>query len=210
MQVGGRLRCLGSIQHLKDRYGRGYQLEVKLDEPRRESVYAVGDSILASLRSQAPLEGAIVSRQQAVATVCAALGNPARASEINEHGSGWAIDAAFRKSSLMDGAVPVLEFAAWWAGEDMADACTAYVTGDDAAFPGAELVERQGSQMRFRLPPLEQPLGVLFSRIESARSRLGIRSYACGQTSLEQIFNFFAAQQSEEVRSCYSFGIEMP
>ncbi|XP_061088077.1 ATP-binding cassette sub-family A member 5 isoform X2 [Conger conger] len=30
--VSGRLRCIGSIQHLKGKYGRGYSLEVKLRE----------------------------------------------------------------------------------------------------------------------------------------------------------------------------------
>lgn len=30
IMVGGRLRCLGSSQHLKSRYGSGYQLEVKV------------------------------------------------------------------------------------------------------------------------------------------------------------------------------------
>ena len=30
IMVGGRLRCLGSSQHLKSRYGSGYQLDVKV------------------------------------------------------------------------------------------------------------------------------------------------------------------------------------
>ena len=30
IMVGGRLRCLGSVQHLKSRYGAGYMFEVKL------------------------------------------------------------------------------------------------------------------------------------------------------------------------------------
>lgn len=30
IMVGGRLRCLGSAQHLKSRFGHGYQFELKL------------------------------------------------------------------------------------------------------------------------------------------------------------------------------------
>ena len=30
--VGGRLRCLGSVQHLKSRYGKGYTLELRTEE----------------------------------------------------------------------------------------------------------------------------------------------------------------------------------
>ena len=29
IMVGGRLRCLGTIQHLKDRFGQGYLSEVR-------------------------------------------------------------------------------------------------------------------------------------------------------------------------------------
>ena len=32
IMVDGRLRCLGTEQHLKKRYGRGYQLEIRLTE----------------------------------------------------------------------------------------------------------------------------------------------------------------------------------
>jgi len=29
IMVGGRMRCLGTIQHLKDRFGQGYLSEVR-------------------------------------------------------------------------------------------------------------------------------------------------------------------------------------
>jgi hypothetical protein len=29
IMVGGRLRCLGSVQRLKGRFGRGYELQVR-------------------------------------------------------------------------------------------------------------------------------------------------------------------------------------
>jgi hypothetical protein len=32
IMVGGRLRCLGSVQHLKSRFGDGFQLEIKLTD----------------------------------------------------------------------------------------------------------------------------------------------------------------------------------
>lgn len=30
IQVGGNLKCYGSIQHIKSKYGKGYEVEVKL------------------------------------------------------------------------------------------------------------------------------------------------------------------------------------
>jgi ABC-type multidrug transport system ATPase subunit len=34
IMVGGRLRCIGTNQHLKDKFGKGYSLEVRADESR--------------------------------------------------------------------------------------------------------------------------------------------------------------------------------
>ena len=42
------------------------------------------------------------------------------------------------------------------------------------------------------------PLPRIFGAIEQSRDTMGIASYALSQTSLEQIFNSFAAQQEEE------------
>ena len=42
------------------------------------------------------------------------------------------------------------------------------------------------------------PLPKLFGAIEKHRGAVGIASYSLSQTSLEQIFNQFAAQQEEE------------
>jgi hypothetical protein len=59
-------------------------------------------------------------------------------------------------------------------------------------------VERHGLKLRFKIPPQSDPLGRLFMRIEAAKARLRIREYSFSQTTLEQVFNFFAAQQEEE------------
>jgi len=140
-----------------------------------------------------------------VASVAAALGIPDRAAQVSERGAGWAIDAAFERSELPtpqlplrsgERAIPIADFATWWAAEDAVWYLNSYITME--AFPGATLQERQGNLLRFQLPPQREPVGVLFSKIESARTRLGIQSYALGQTTLEQIFNFFAQGQEEE------------
>lgn len=33
IMVGGRLRCLGNVQHLKARFGRGYMAEIQVAHP---------------------------------------------------------------------------------------------------------------------------------------------------------------------------------
>ena len=38
IMVGGDLRCIGSIQHIKSKYGGGFELEIKLNFPAKEAV----------------------------------------------------------------------------------------------------------------------------------------------------------------------------
>jgi len=40
IMTGGRFQCLGSAQHLKARFGRGYTLDLRVDESGRDAVHA--------------------------------------------------------------------------------------------------------------------------------------------------------------------------
>merc|ERR1711907_743227 len=39
IMVGGRLRCIGSNQHLKAKFGGGYQLEARLRCPSKDEIH---------------------------------------------------------------------------------------------------------------------------------------------------------------------------
>lgn len=41
--VQGSFKCMGTPQHIKSKFGEGYELEVKVDPPRR-------DALLGSLK----------------------------------------------------------------------------------------------------------------------------------------------------------------
>lgn len=209
IMVGGRLRCLGPVQHLKSRFGKGYQAEIRLREPSEEARTRAAETIRTMLGG-GPTNHLI--RRSQVRSLCEAMGLPARAAQVSEKGSGWAVDAAFEKSDLPtpnlppmspERAIPISEFAAWWAEEDMVWDLFQYITVD--AFPGSTLLERQGMLLRFQVPAQRESLGALFSRIEGAKDRIPIQSYAFGQTTLEQIFNNFARQQREEQGTARGF-----
>jgi ATP-binding cassette subfamily A (ABC1) protein 3 len=55
IMVAGGLKCLGSIQHLKGKYGKGYKLEVKLGEAYEHKQGEV-DEFLKSKFPEASLE----------------------------------------------------------------------------------------------------------------------------------------------------------
>lgn len=185
IMVGGRLRCLGSPQHLKNRFGQGYLLEVKLAAPAVESIAAVVEAMAHHvLKDRVPAN--------AVQPACSTLRNPGRYQLINPSGSGWALHGHI----VSTGSVDASELAEWWLVEDGMDALSAFVLH---TFAGAVLVERHGLHARFKLPPVDSmPLSRMFSVFEEQKPILRILEYALSQTSLEQIFNSFAALQEEE------------
>jgi len=191
IMVGGRLRCLGSSQHLKNRHGAGYECEIKLAPPSAEAVAAVLESAREFCE---PASGglAAVLRREAIALAAQKLGVPARGAQVSDSGTGWALHASLSKNGNR---VPAAEFASWWAGEAVCKEVVVYMA---ETFVGCTLAERQGSTLRFKLGAASESLGALFGKLEHTRARLGVASYTLGQTTLEALFNSFASQQLEE------------
>jgi ATP-binding cassette, subfamily A (ABC1), member 3 len=215
--VGGRLRCLGTAQHLKNRHGSGFVVEVKLTDPTHEDIAAAERALLAAAAEKRAGGGATASGGAAGGGVpagyltldglkhaAAALGVAERLEQIKEAGSGWAVAAAYAASTLPAAGLPLGEravaaadVAAWWAEESAVGAAVDHLTRE--AFPGASLVERHGLRLRFSVPPLGGvALSSLFGRLDAASLAVPIVSSSLSQTSLETIFNNFASQQDEE------------
>ena len=190
--VGGRLRCLGSAQHLKSRFGRGYLGVLKLKQPPQATVEAIERAIRGVIGNRPLINGGDLPN------LCRALGAPDRASQISPDGSGWALDASIRDAGVR-GAEPAA-FAAWWAIEDAVSAAERFVV---RSFPGSQLVERHGELLRFSItkstPP--QPLSAVFACFEGAVTSLGLQEYSISEPSLEDIFNGLASQQEEETHA---------
>ncbi|KAJ0412877.1 hypothetical protein ATCC90586_002507 [Pythium insidiosum] len=189
IMVGGRLRCLGSIQHLKSRFGTGLMLELKLEAPAPTDV----DQRVAAIASAVPAISTATLQ-----AACAAMGHADWAAKISpQHPTGFALHAVLARDEPDARLRPEL-FVAWWIAEERFLALHAFLA---ASFPEVEtvtLVERQNDLCRYRLASDALRLGDVFRRIEHGRESLHLREYAVSQTTLEQIFNAFAAQQSEE------------
>ena len=70
-------------------------------------------------------------------------------------------------------------------------------------FEGYIIRERQVAKIRVEIPKLaangqDKKLSALFGLLETNRQELRVQEYSIAQTSLEQIFNYFASQQEEE------------
>ncbi|XP_035824811.1 ATP-binding cassette sub-family A member 5 [Aplysia californica] len=118
IMVNGQLQCLGSTQHLKDTYGSGYILEVKLTGHEAGNVERLMDQLEAHLKT---------------------------------------------------------------------------------LFPGLDMVERFMERAQYSVPRDDvKSLGVTFSNLEECKLTHNLEEYSFSQSTLEQVFLYFAKQQLEE------------
>jgi len=198
IMVGGALQCLGSIQHLKSKFGSGFTCEVRVQPAAADVVAGLAGraadapGLLLEARGRAAAAGDAAVPAARLADACDLLGDRARAAAICESGLGWSLHALLLRSSVEPAAraLPLSALAGWWAEEDDVARITAYFA---ATFPGAALVERQGLTLRFSVPALAASLGATFGAIEAAKGPLRIASYSLSQVTLEQVFNSFAS-----------------
>ncbi|RLN06400.1 hypothetical protein BBJ28_00020925 [Nothophytophthora sp. Chile5] len=197
IMVGGGLKCLGSVQHLKTRFGDGLMFDAKLQVPLTEDVSAL------VLRHFDSLETRIDEDQ--LAETCRLFGKAAWEQKItNTHPTGHTI-ANFAKR---DGYVLASSFAAWWITETQFDNVSSFL---EKNFGAVELLERKHDSCWFKIhgqsghgaafggsgaqADSTLRLSNVFDLVENAKTQLAIREYSVSQTTLEQIFNSFASQQ---------------
>ncbi|KAL3658018.1 hypothetical protein V7S43_017060 [Phytophthora oleae] len=191
IMVGGRLRCLGSVQHLKNRFGDGLMLELKLMGTPTHDIDARVASVFGGSASTTTFPRTELQAK------CEALGNASWADKIvMSHATGYALAAALER----DGTLRLGMLCAWWAAEERFLALDGFLHESFAADArtGVKLLERQNDLCRYKLTGQVPRLANVFRRVEGGKQQLGIREYAVSQTTLEQIFNNFAGQQSEE------------
>jgi energy-coupling factor transporter ATP-binding protein EcfA2 len=224
IMVGGRLRCLGSGQHLRDRFGLGYQLEISFTVPDADVDPIAHEKMLEIQRvlainntnEVAPVdvdmeEGEIaptgsdsirISELQ-VRQSLEKLGKSEWLSRISKSGSGSELLLAIETNK----SVGLKHFATWWIMEEIVDG---FIKFADRNLRGYALRERQMNRLRLAVPILApkaegedqtaepRTLSKMFGCIEPSKEQLHIKEYSVAQTSLEQIFNTFAAKQNEE------------
>ena len=176
----GQFKCLGSIQHLKNRFGKGIVFRARLAQPDPAQV----NRILAALGR---LEE--INSVNALTTTCSRLGRSDRIKKLTlTDPTGWVI----RSSLDRDGSVDAKSFSLWWAAEDDGDKFEHFV---HEKFANAELMEKRPGQFVFRLPELGMSLGKCFALFESAKVQCRLQEYSVAGTSLESIFISLAQQQ---------------
>ena len=93
IMVNGNLKCIGTSQHIKNKFGGGYEIEVKLELPTKEEVGELMGRI------GAPEKGMVEKDQ--VDLVLQALNSESLKSEIREDGAGSVIHSELQKGKIL-------------------------------------------------------------------------------------------------------------
>ncbi|KAJ0262481.1 ABC transporter A family member 1 [Hirschfeldia incana] len=218
IMVGGRLRCIGSPQHLKTRFGNHLELEVKPNEvshvdlenlcqmiqqwlfnvpsqPRSllgdlEVCIGVSDSITLDTASASEIS----LSPEMIQIIAKYLGNEQRVSALvaSMHEEDVGFDEQLSEQLFRDGGIPLPIFAEWWLTKEKFSALDSFI---QSSFPGATFKSCNGLIIKYQLPFGEGGLSLAdaFGHLERNRNQLDIAEYSISQSTLETIFNHFAA-----------------
>ena len=201
--ANGRLRCLGSAQHLKNRFGQGFQIELKVDAVSlTDTDYIENARSLSAQKGRADDEEAPPEAPEAPQAPEALFFNLDEALEALRAltGDSFLADMVHADSHVGYGiwkdatsavGCPLDELAAFATAELRLRNVEEFVK---ANYPDFVLRERQDSKTRYEVPSEGLRISSIFASIEENKARLRLSDYGVSQTSLEQVFNMHAAE----------------
>ena len=185
MVKGGVFRCFGSSQHIKNKYGTGYEIEVKIKKLTPEDVTRMahqwGFDKQPTDSDMVPLQ-AILDRMRERG-VDAFLQSEVRLGGLGED----LVKEASEEGN--NGMVSYHNFLVWLYVEQ---AGMSIVNGLCEQFPSVEILEHYSDYYKLRIPRGDKSIGFVFGYIESCKEQFQISEYSVSQTTLEQIFQAFA------------------
>mmetsp|Transcript_30651 Transcript_30651/g.64872 ORF Transcript_30651/g.64872 Transcript_30651/m.64872 type:complete len:1373 (-) Transcript_30651:2144-6262(-) len=203
IMAGGKLQCLGSAQHLKNRFGQGYQIEMKVRHPMDEDgdVLNTTRQILEDINVLGEDLEAVDLHKLAADTsigldqakeVCQNLTGDDYLSKMisSDNPNGYHI---FKLAHSVG--VTVDELVGFCAEELRVKALIDFFEG---SYHTAILRERQAVKVRFEINSDGVTISSVFANIEKNKEELRMEDYGVSQTSLEQVFNSFAAIAENE------------
>ena len=186
--ANGRLRCLGSAQRLKSKFGQGFQVEMKVkfvdcdDEDFVEST-----DCLKWFGEGASKE--LFNLQECKDALDHLTGTPALSEMVSENSSSPGYSVWKEASSLVGVS---LEDLALFATTELRMLKLESFISDN--FPEYVLRERQDTKARYEVSGSDVRISRIFASIEENKDELRLSDYSASQTSLEQVFNMHAAE----------------
>ncbi|XWS56284.1 hypothetical protein CRYUN_Cryun09bG0072800 [Craigia yunnanensis] len=217
IMVGGRLRCIGSPQHLKTRFGNHLELEVKPTEVSstdlgnlcriiQERLFDIPSNPrtllddlevciggIDSITSEHASVAEISLSKEMIIVVGRWLGNGERIKSLisSRPISDGLFGEQLSEQLVRDGGIPLPIFSEWWLAREKFSAIDSFIV---SSFPGATFHGCNGLSVKYQLPYREGlSLADVFGHLERNRNQLGIAEYSISQSTLETIFNHFAS-----------------
>lgn len=198
IMANGKLRCLGSAQHLKSKFGRGYQLEIRVavSTPQDEDFQAHRITLthlkggtdatdVESVSADAELFFDLPDSRAALQLLCG--DDYLSAMLVQDNPIGYGIF----KDATSAGGVSLNDLASFVANELRMRNLHAFLLQH---YPSAVVRERQDMKMRFEISSKNLSIAQIFASIEDNKQPLRCADYGISQTSLEQVFNLHAAE----------------
>ena len=223
IMVNGKLTCLGSPQHLKHRFGNGFEinirtkiasskdimnildiLKININRFDSESKFRIflsekvsSDTILDNLRYEMSF---VVLTVNDLLTLSSILDVPSRHERVTSNN----INDILLGNIIQADSISCQLFIEWWLAEDSADKISQFMNREFSM--KNSLLERSSLfTFRYRINfdadkdihnSNNRTLSDIFRTLELHKNELNIEEYSLEQTSLEQIFNQFAATQN--------------
>lgn len=197
IMANGKLRCVGSAQHLKTKFGKGYQLELKVDATAKEDEdYKTNLSALARSKGAGAGDEEEVKHdlevffnlQEAQKALRQITGDEYLSSMLND--SNPTAYGVYKDASSPTG-VLLSDLASFVTNELRMRDLHAFILG---TYPSAILRERQDTKARYEVSAEGVSIAQIFASIEENKEKLKLSDYGVSQTSLEQVFNMHAAE----------------
>ncbi|CAG9335868.1 unnamed protein product [Blepharisma stoltei] len=174
IMAAGRIRCIGSSSHIRNKFGQGYELDVKIKIPKQEKIH------ILSKKLDLELKDATQIREFQIKKCLQALEAEDLEEVFNSKNIGFAMQLKNEGSIARD------SFISWVITEKRGLKVLKWLKGE---FKDVELVEHYLSSYKYRITKQDdRSLGYLFSLVEKSKKSLKISEYSISQTSLEQIF----------------------
>ncbi|EGR27275.1 hypothetical protein IMG5_199550 [Ichthyophthirius multifiliis] len=176
IQVDGQLKCLGTIQQVKHKFGKGYEVEVKIKKPSVEH--------LSSLCQKAELQLNDKILLKDLPNILSKLNAMELQSLISDNQSGSIIykELKSQKGITMENLTEFIYV------ENQGFQIMMFLEKEFGKF---DEIEHIGDFYRYRIET-SVTIGKIFGSFEKNKEQLKISEYSLKQATIEQIFNQFA------------------
>ena len=179
IMIDGNLKCLGSLQHIKNKFGGGYELEIRLNTPSNEKINGFIDYLSFLPRRALEIDE--------IRSVLMKLGVDFLFEDIQEGRGGSELYFELKKN----GNVLVENFIDFYLVQIEGLRVREFLADN---FGKVRLLEQIHSLFKFKLNMITG-IGKIFGLLEENKVRLEIVEYSIKQSTLDQIFNMFANNQ---------------